>query len=1185
MGSEASQYKSESKGLGLRGLGSRGLGAIVLGSIVFGVKFLGFGLLGLLLRFRWLTFTMVILLILLYAIGNAEFRAPFLEKRLRTALAGAAQDIQFQAEDVFIQVVPWRGQLRMRLNQAQVTYDMAFSAPIDAEDLRLDIPIWRLIRGDVRPSGVAVRGIQLELQLSDELAALVPEPEEQRSAEETWGFVFNPTWIETLQQTLPIYVFSHVQMADVTLRVRDPSGTQALFDLMIQSASAQTPLGFGTDLKGRDAHIEGALKAPGGQVTTFTLDAELQPNHQFRAHAVTDVLIPSHYYTFLRLLGLKTPERLTTPYRLRSTLDLDPENGRQTAGLVLIEGRGADTRQVAVANARANRQTQDFDLTTEVSGIDLRRLAPWTPYPEFLEDLSLITDGTLDFSWNRAQGDWQGVFALTNGSGTLAIPTIGLPSKAGEVIGVMDVSAKGVFDRSGISLQDMRVATGSDQQPGPVLIADLVAKSSSDGTLMTLDLRSPALNQGDLFFIWPKSVATKSRNDVASFVTAGAFSDLNFTGVYRLSGQEDGRTNFQLEGQQLVADFQTAQVQLTAHLPPLTNANGRLSLIGGRLDVEVDQANMDQMQLTQGRTSIDFSTPNWLALTVESPMRGPLAPALRILAEGEIGLEGLADLPIDQIQADASGDLRLGLGFDPKTVAELGIAREHIHVDANLNIQQLQIADFLFGQGVQDGTLNLNINDQSLSGHGEVLLDDILGQITVSQSFAPDTPGVLEVVAETSVPGKKVRRFVPGLEEFLSGTAQGQFIYRSEQGRDARLSVDLDLEDLTIDFPALVYTKNPGQSGTLTLDLILDANGPTGAENLRLRAPNLGMNATLDLTAEDWVAIDISTAQVNATEFRGFRVENRGDYMWARVENGELDVGSLLDQFTSKAAGAQNNVRSSGALGFSLNQPLVIEQAYFQRLNFGSDAYMSDARLSLVLNDDGLRGYTLNAAVPANGPDEPGGRVDSRLVQRDGGFFLSLNADNLGALMQAVDMNGEVRGGQFSLSGESPYPLGGGPWTLRGGTSSDLRIYEISSLVRVLSLVSLTGILEQMSGSGLVISNFDFAGILDAPRLDIDHLKFGGASLGLTMSGGINWSEGVLDLRGALAPFNLVNLLFEHIPLIGDLVTGVKKEGLIATQFSIQGSTSQPDVHIEALSTIQPGILRSIIDEIEGNGG
>ena len=73
----------------------------------------------------------------------------------------------------------------------------------------------------------------------------------------------------------------------------------------------------------------------------------------------------------------------------------------------------------------------------------------------------------------------------------------------------------------------------------------------------------------------------------------------------------------------------------------------------------------------------------------------------------------------------------------------------------------------------------------------------------------------------------------------------------------------------------------------------------------------------------------------------------------------------------------------------------------------------------------------------------------------------------------------------------------------------------------------------------------------------------------------MNLKDQVIDLRGSVAPIKIISKFISLLPAVGELITGIKKEGLIAGQFKMQGSIEKPKVNLNILS-FAPGIFRDI---------
>ena len=69
-----------------------------------------------------------------------------------------------------------------------------------------------------------------------------------------------------------------------------------------------------------------------------------------------------------------------------------------------------------------------------------------------------------------------------------------------------------------------------------------------------------------------------------------------------------------------------------------------------------------------------------------------------------------------------------------------------------------------------------------------------------------------------------------------------------------------------------------------------------------------------------------------------------------------------------------------------------------------------------------------------------------------------------------------------------------------------------------------------------------------------------------------------VDLRGSVAPIKLISKIISLVPAVGELITGLKKEGIFAGQFKMTGPLKKPKIKLNTLS-FAPGILRSFFSE------
>ena len=63
-----------------------------------------------------------------------------------------------------------------------------------------------------------------------------------------------------------------------------------------------------------------------------------------------------------------------------------------------------------------------------------------------------------------------------------------------------------------------------------------------------------------------------------------------------------------------------------------------------------------------------------------------------------------------------------------------------------------------------------------------------------------------------------------------------------------------------------------------------------------------------------------------------------------------------------------------------------------------------------------------------------------------------------------------------------------------------------------------------------------------------------------------------------------LNSLLGNIPGLGDVLVGPKGGGVFAATYQVSGALVDPDVTVNPLSALAPGILRGLVKGLFGNG-
>ena len=142
-------------------------------------------------------------------------------------------------------------------------------------------------------------------------------------------------------------------------------------------------------------------------------------------------------------------------------------------------------------------------------------------------------------------------------------------------------------------------------------------------------------------------------------------------------------------------------------------------------------------------------------------------------------------------------------------------------------------------------------------------------------------------------------------------------------------------------------------------------------------------------------------------------------------------------------------------------------------------------------------------------------------------------------------------------------------------TSEKFSLINAPGIINSLSILSFSGIQSIISGVGVLFNKGKAKIFVADNTFNFDKLYLSSESLGISARGKLNLKDQVLDLRGSVAPIKIISKFISLVPAVGELIAGIKKEGLIAGQFKMQGSIEKPKVNLNFLS-FAPGIFRDI---------
>ena len=147
----------------------------------------------------------------------------------------------------------------------------------------------------------------------------------------------------------------------------------------------------------------------------------------------------------------------------------------------------------------------------------------------------------------------------------------------------------------------------------------------------------------------------------------------------------------------------------------------------------------------------------------------------------------------------------------------------------------------------------------------------------------------------------------------------------------------------------------------------------------------------------------------------------------------------------------------------------------------------------------------------------------------------------------------------------------------------NFKVKEVPVLAKLLTLASLQGIADLLTGEGIRFTDFEMTFSNKDKLMTIDEIYAIGPAISIMMSGYIE-SKKLVSLRGTLVPATTINRTIASIPLIGNILIGKKVgEGVFGVSFKIKGPPKNLKTTVNPIKTLTPRFITRTIEKIKKN--
>lgn len=771
----------------------------------------------------------------------------------------------------------------------------------------------------------------------------------------------------------------------------------------------------------------------------------------------------------------------------------------------------------------------------------------------------VYTGSAKDVAAKDQPAHWQ--FSLDGKNGVLEAPSFGVAPVQ------MDVwTANGTLvPRKGLlQISEARFTGGG----GDVAVS-LVSQPGKVGQSTRADVALSAMPLATLKALWPMAVAKGARSWVGENVTAATF---NGGTISYLTGDfvdaasvKPGEKRELLSGSLQIADAQFVPLKGMA---PIAAPAGVVSLDNNALEVTVPEA---AVVLSDDRR-VPIKTGR--LFTENVLIHRPVAD-ITFATQSALGpfLETVEQLPVRAVRESAPFP-KAGEGkVDAQLTIKLPLVSE-LNADDVTVEGKAKITDGRFGKvggqfDIQGFTLALDLTSTALDAKGDLLVNGVPGKIVGQRVFGvtSDQQPPMKVTAKLD----EADRTQLGLDinDIVRGVVPVEISLQKAGRVEPAIKVRADLTNAEIALEPVAWKKPPGKQAFVEAEIVSGKTQKTELQNFKVSGD--------DIAVEGWVGIG-ADGRMREFLFPAFslnvisRLELQGtlgsDDIWSIKANGPTfdgrDVFKSLFSVGDGGSAKSKPGKSSRGTNLSVDIGNVIG---------GNDLSLRGFKMKLSTRNEKL------SAFEARGTLDGGTPLTAMLEQSTGARRMLVESPDAGQVMKLIDFYPNLQGGRLrlevNLDGKGAAEKTGILWVDQFRILGDPIVSEVVGSADD-GRPAIGGGKNKVTREVFQFDRMRAPFSVGYGQFVLEESYLKGPLVGANLRGKVDFKTRRVNLGGTYIPLQGLNSALGGIPLLGQIISGAHGEGIFGITFAVQGPLAEPQVLVNPLSLVAPGIFREV---------
>ena len=815
------------------------------------------------------------------------------------------------------------------------------------------------------------------------------------------------------------------------------------------------------------------------------------------------------------------------------------------------------------AKGRYAAASETLKVDLNVDGFRPARVAGLAPQlkPFGMIDLRLSGTAAATFSLSKAGARLSDLqFDVKGQDGQIHMPA---PVAKDYPVKVISLKGTAGADLDRITIDQARVELNHSGDIAPVITLTGEGKALNSTPAVDLNVSMAALSTSELKQYWPVGIKPNTRSWIDENLKNGGLYDTRFK--LRLAGPDINALD--ATEARLSSELRGVTVRYMKGLPEVENTSGVLTIAGDEVRIDVtgghvpDMLSGDGLSVPSGKVRMYGLAIGKERANIQLNIEGGFGDVMRLIDHPPLGYASQIGLDA----AKAVGNANVALTLDFPLVKDLKLDQLQLGVKAKAT--NVGIPGIAFGLPLTEGDVALVLDRAGMDVTGNVVLGGIPSAITWRENFNSGdfkSHYVLDPVvnnAQRPLIGLSVIPFIP---PYIDGAVPAHVVYTVKRDDTSRLEADVNLAPAAMAVPELGWRKEPGQAATAKieaeftngkLDTVpafrvtsgndLDVSGSvTFADDGRMKLLTINPSVIGETKLSGDIGIDAGGGYTVSVAGPAFN----STYFWKELNR---------DDKRGKATN-DSSFETLLRLHASFDRMWLTKTAEFTGVNLDFERdYTGIEKIELMSNVDGTTPFTFN------------------LNSDKGARKFTGSSANGGSVMRAIGLYSDIVGGNLKINGELA-----ADGTVNGMAEiKDFKLVQAPALARLLSVASLTGIVDELRGGGISFQTLRVPFSYANTTLTVRDGEMYGTSLGLTGRGTYSFASSIMNFDGTLIPAYTINSILSSIPLIGPILTGGEKGGgIFAATYSYRGDVATAEPSVNPLAAIMPGFLRHIFD-------